>query len=110
MKTMSSKGVIVLRLSIIVLTLLGVASTAFTQQIWQPNGNDIYYNDGNVGIGTSSPNQKLSVNGTIEVPRENGAGLLFAGGTGGQLVNFFGILSETGHGHTAKNQFLLVIT
>jgi hypothetical protein len=105
MKTMSSKGLIVLRLSIIVLTLLGVASTAFTQQIWQPNGNDIYYNDGNVGIGTSSPNQKLSVNGTIEVPRENGAGLLFAGGTGG----WRGLIWRHAYGNMAINSNTLAL-
>ncbi|KKL19036.1 hypothetical protein LCGC14_2469520, partial [marine sediment metagenome] len=29
--------------------------------IWSFNGNDIYYNSGNVGIGTDSPNNKLNV-------------------------------------------------
>lgn len=30
--------------------------------IWKKNGNDAYYNDGNVGVGTISPNGRLQVN------------------------------------------------
>ncbi len=29
--------------------------------LWEQNGDDIYYNDGNVGIGTTSPSDKLHV-------------------------------------------------
>ena len=32
---------------------------------WLQNGNDVYYNDGNVGIGTNNPSQKLEVEGSI---------------------------------------------
>ncbi|MCB0833800.1 MAG: OmpH family outer membrane protein, partial [Bacteroidetes bacterium] len=43
--------------------------------VWSLNGSSAYYNDGNVGIGTSSPVAKLDVRG----------GSIVAGYTGGQL-------------------------
>lgn len=33
--------------------------------VWQQAGNNIHYNDGNVGIGISAPNHKLDVDGII---------------------------------------------
>jgi hypothetical protein len=45
---------------------------------WTTNGSSISYNSGNVGIGTTSPGQKLSVAGTIE---STSGGFKFPDGT-----------------------------
>jgi len=33
---------------------------------WELSGNDLYYSNGNIGIGTTSPSEKLDVNGTLK--------------------------------------------
>ena len=45
---------------------------------WTILGNDVVYNDGNVGVGTSNPGELLTVVGTIEV---TSGGLRFPDGT-----------------------------
>ena len=39
-------------------------------QIWQQNGSDIYYNAGNVGVGTSSPSAPFTVVGSNSLFRD----------------------------------------
>ncbi len=45
---------------------------------WSQSGTSIYYNGGNLGIGTSTPGQALSVNGVIE---STSGGIKFPDGT-----------------------------
>jgi len=45
---------------------LSLSTASGGSSFWAQNGTDIYStNAGNVGIGTTSPDQKLTVNGTI---------------------------------------------
>lgn len=37
------------------------------ESLWDENGQDLYYTEGNVGIGTSLPDSRLSVNGDISL-------------------------------------------
>lgn len=38
-----------------------------TSGLWTNSSGDIYYNDGNVGIGTTTPTEKLDVNGGVNI-------------------------------------------
>ena len=44
---------------------------------WMSNGSDIYYNNGYVGIGTSTPTAPLEVHGHAKIHAPSGASLLF---------------------------------
>jgi hypothetical protein len=50
------------------------ALVAGASGVWNQTGDDIYYNDGNVGIGTDSPTETLDVNGTIKADNYIGNG------------------------------------
>ena len=49
----------------IISTCNAAASSGSGTSQWVTNGSDIYYNTGNVGVGTASPAQKLEINGGI---------------------------------------------
>ncbi|MCP4252632.1 MAG: hypothetical protein GY775_04330 [Candidatus Scalindua sp.] len=72
---------------------------------WLQFGTDAYYNDGNVGIGTTSPGAKLEVNGEIKIGNSSGtstAGMIrwtgadFEGYTGTEWVSLTGGGASTG--------------
>ncbi len=75
---------------------------------WATSGTTISYNAGNVGIGTSSPQQRLDVNGDINIPvgsalRINNSPLLSAPGTGNV---FLGLSSGAANTSGNNNLFL----
>ncbi|MHC4268860.1 MAG: tail fiber domain-containing protein [Planctomycetota bacterium] len=71
--------------AVILLVIIGFYSTSNTVQakgggkLWTDNGDDIYNeNTGNVGVGTTSPTEKLTVNGKVE---STSGGFKFPDGT-----------------------------
>lgn len=49
-----------------------VPESTGTASQWTDNGQNIYFNTGNVGLGTDTPLQRLDVNGDINIPASNG--------------------------------------
>ena len=57
-------------------------SSILNKSHWEERGNDLFYLDGDIGIGTATPDAKLSVNGTlhckeVKVDLENWADFVF---------------------------------
>jgi trimeric autotransporter adhesin len=80
---------------------------------WQTNGSAVYYNDGNVGIGTSAPADKLDVAGHINASKSykldgvtvldnNGTANIFVGGSSG-------VSNTSGYSNTAVGFYTLYI-
>jgi len=71
--------------------------------LWQVNGTSIYYNNGNVGIGTTGPAAKLEVNGDISTASNykiGGSTVLSAPGTQNTLVGAWAGAVTTGSYNT----------
>jgi hypothetical protein len=60
------------------LTLLLLPSKGSAQSTWSTNGTNVYYNSGNVGIGTSTPASNLEVAGPITTPSVGSSGTAFS--------------------------------
>jgi len=48
---------------------------------WQPNGDNIYYKDGKVGIGTTAPTHTLNTYGTFNLTRTDGKAQVYENAT-----------------------------
>ena len=62
--TKTRQNLIIMK-KLILTSLVFIACVQLSQAQWTTSGTTVYYNGGNVGIGTSSPSTTLSVNGII---------------------------------------------
>jgi len=73
-----------------------VAASSSGTSYWTQDGTKVYYNDGNVGIGTTAPVYALDVNGDIRTTSEGGfrgnggniSGISIQGERNNTIINF----------------------
>jgi hypothetical protein len=82
--------------------LTGIAGT--TDNDWTINGNTIYHETGNVGIGTSSPATALDVSGAVNVSGPGGSTNAITASTSGTYSAVGALQSGTGPGLYAESQ------
>ena len=76
-------------------SILGNGDISLSSSQWETNGDNIYYNDGNVGIGTNTPTSKLEIKLNSEITYNqtfSGSGLndvTFSGEYNGNTPNAF---------------------
>ncbi len=58
---------------ILIMLLVLTVNVQAVEGSWSSSGNVIYYNDGNVGVGTSSPRNKFDVMGDAVIGRSDGS-------------------------------------
>lgn len=61
--------------------------------LWSLNGSDVFYNSGNVGIGTNSPNEALDVNGNVDLRSSSSIDFNDNDNTGGSRIDSLGTLN-----------------
>ena len=81
------------------------ASDFFANDFWSQSGSSIYYNTGNVGIGTSNPQARLQVAGNIMIPANTGALIADWGSDDWTLIAGSG-----GDTHISRNDMVITQT
>ncbi|MGI4992183.1 tail fiber domain-containing protein [Halobacteriovorax sp. GFR7] len=71
------------------------------QSQWTNSASDIYFNSGNVGIGTTSPTSPLTVNGVITAGGLNSSGAITYNSSGNYVP--FSASNSTGYAHARIN-------
>ncbi len=85
--------------------LMTPAGISATSLLWKETGSNIYRAAGNVGIGTSIPTEKLSVNGNIST-----TGQLTMGATTGDKIALWGSISDPHYGFSISSYQLRIHT
>ncbi|WP_408098954.1 hypothetical protein ACJVC5_08550 [Peredibacter sp. HCB2-198] len=71
-----------------------IANQTVNDSKWDKSGSSVYYNDGNVGIGTANPGDKLEIlGGSLRVSRSNLQYLSLFGGDGTNTATYIKSMS-----------------